>query len=71
MHAAKLIGRYEDWCDRGLPKDAAGRAQKHLRMAASAFAFLRAGYPVWLDRFSADAAHDAPSVLLGVGDLHE
>ena len=39
-------------------------------MAASAFAFLRGSYPVWLDRFATDAAHDAPPVPLGVGDLH-
>ena len=70
MHAAKLIERYEHWCDRSLPHDAAARAEKHRRMAASAFAFLRASYPVWLDRFGADPAHSAPEVPLGAGDLH-
>jgi Uncharacterized protein conserved in bacteria (DUF2252) len=70
MHAAKLIGRYERWCDRTVPFDPDARAVKHRRMAASAFAFLRGSYPVWLDRFGADAAHDAPPVPLGVGDLH-
>ena len=70
MHAAKLIGAYEEWCDRAIPSDAAARRDKHLRMAASAFAFLRGSYPVWLDRFGSDPAHDAPAVPLGVGDLH-
>jgi hypothetical protein len=70
MHAAKLIGRYERWCDRAVPFDLDARAAKHGRMAASAFAFLRGSYPVWLDRFRADAAHDAPPVPLGAGDLH-
>jgi Uncharacterized protein conserved in bacteria (DUF2252) len=70
VHAAKLIERYEHWCDRALPHDAAARAQKHLRMAASPFAFLRASYPVWLERFAADPAHAAPEVPLAVGDLH-
>jgi Uncharacterized protein conserved in bacteria (DUF2252) len=70
MHAAKLISSYEEWCDRAIPSDAAARREKHTRMAASAFAFLRGSYPVWLDRFGADAAHDAPPVPLSVGDLH-
>jgi len=70
VHAAKLIERYEHWCDRSLPHDAAARAEKHRRMAASPFAFLRASYPVWLDRFGADAAHSAPEVPFGAGDLH-
>jgi len=70
VHAAKLIERYEHWCDQALPFDAAARAEKHRRMAASPFAFLRASYPVWLDRFGSDPAHDAPGVPLGVGDLH-
>jgi Uncharacterized protein conserved in bacteria (DUF2252) len=70
VHAAKLIDRYERWCDRVLPFDAAARAEKHRRMAASAFAFLRASYPVWLDRFAVDPAHAAAPVPLGVGDLH-
>jgi hypothetical protein len=70
MHAAKLIGSYEEWCDRAIPSDPAARREKHTRMAASAFAFLRGSYPVWLDRFASDAAHDAPPVPLGVGDLH-
>lgn len=69
-HAAKLIGAYEEWCDRAIPSDPAARREKHTRMAASAFAFLRGSYPAWLDRFGADAAHDAPPVPLGVGDLH-
>jgi Uncharacterized protein conserved in bacteria (DUF2252) len=70
MHAANLIGSYEEWCDRAIPSDPAARREKHTRMAASAFAFLRGSYPVWLDRFATDAAHDAPPVPLGVGDLH-
>jgi hypothetical protein len=70
MHAAKLIGAYEEWCDRAISSDPAARREKHTRMAASAFAFLRGSYPVWLDRFATDAAHDAPPVPLGVGDLH-
>jgi hypothetical protein len=70
VHAAKLIERYEQWCDRALPHDAAARAEKHRRMAASPFAFLRASYPVWLDRFGADPAGSAPEVALGAGDLH-
>jgi Uncharacterized protein conserved in bacteria (DUF2252) len=70
MHTAKLIGSYEEWCDRAIPSDPAARREKHTRMAASAFAFLRGSYPVWLDRFATDAAHDAPPVPLGVGDLH-
>jgi hypothetical protein len=70
MHAAKLIGSYEQWCDRAIASDATARREKHTRMAASAFAFLRGSYPVWLDRFGADPAHDALAVPLGVGDLH-
>ncbi len=70
MHAAKLIGSYEEWCDCTIPFDPAARREKHTRMAASAFAFLRGSYPVWLDRFATDAAHKAPPVPLGVGDLH-
>ena len=70
MHAAKLIDRYERWCDRALAFDPHARAQKHRRMAASPFAFLRGSYPVWLDRFGADPVHDAALVPLGVGDLH-
>jgi Uncharacterized protein conserved in bacteria (DUF2252) len=70
MHAAKLLERYERWCDRALAFDPEARAQKHRRMAASPFAFLRGSYPVWLDRFGADAAHAAAIVPLGVGDLH-
>lgn len=37
MHAAKLIGRYERWCDRAVPFDPDARAVKQRRMAASAF----------------------------------
>ena len=70
MHAAKLIGSYEEWCDCTIPFDPAARREKHTRMAASAFAFLRGSYPVWLDRFATDAVHDAALVPLGVGDLH-
>jgi uncharacterized protein DUF2252 len=70
VHAAKLMERYERWCDRALPYDAAARAEKHRRMAASPFAFLRASYPVWLDRFAADPAHAAAQVPLAAGDLH-
>jgi hypothetical protein len=70
MHAATLIGAYEEWCDRAIPSDPAARREKHTRMAASAFAFLRGSYPVWLDRFATDTAHNAPPVPLGVGDLH-
>ena len=70
MHAAKLIDRYERWCDRALPSDPAARVEKHRRMAASPFAFLRGSYPVWLDRFAADPLHAATAVPLGAGDLH-
>ncbi|HEY3765277.1 MAG TPA: DUF2252 family protein, partial [Gaiellales bacterium] len=65
-----MIDRYERWCDRVLPFDGAARAEKHRRMSASPFAFLRASYPVWLDRFGSDAAHAMPAVPLAVGDLH-
>ena len=40
MHAAKVIGRYERWCDRAVPFDLDARAAKDRRMAASA----RAGH---------------------------
>jgi Uncharacterized protein conserved in bacteria (DUF2252) len=70
VHAAKLIDRYERWCDRALPSDPAARAEKHRRMAASPFAFLRGSYPVWLERFASDPLHAAAEVPLGAGDLH-
>src|SRR5712691_2257717 len=70
MHAAKLMRAYEGWCDGIAAFDEHARREKHERMAALRFAFLRAAYPVWVDRFAADPAADAETVPLGIGDLH-
>ena len=55
-----------------MPLIAADLRRKHERMAEDPFAFLRATFYVWIERWPAVCSElvDAPSVL-GVGDLHD
>jgi Uncharacterized protein conserved in bacteria (DUF2252) len=71
MSVVRAIHAYETWLDHHIQTDATGRAQRHQRMRANAFAFLRATYPRWLAQWRrrAGALADAP-VVLAVGDLH-
>jgi hypothetical protein len=66
----ETLAAYETWVDARIPTLAPARADKHARMAADPFAFLRAGYARWVQRMAALGA-DAPGpILLAVGDLH-
>ncbi len=70
IEASALLREYERWMDAALPADPAARADKHRRMAASPFAFLRASYPLWIDRLSGFELPSSPFVACGIGDLH-
>jgi hypothetical protein len=62
------LDQYESWLDASIPTDPIGRIEKHERMHANPFAFLRATYPRWLSQWHSDGA-DGPPVL-SVGDAH-
>ena len=71
MKIAKATARYEAWLGTHLVLLPADLALKHRRMRDEAFAFFRATYYRWAQRWpdvGAEAA-DAPDVL-AVGDLH-
>lgn len=71
MDIKKATRAYETWLARRMPLIAADLNRKHERMAEDPFAFLRATFYVWIDRWP-QVCPDlvrAPLVL-GVGDLH-
>lgn len=61
---------YEAWVDTRIPTVAAAREEKHQLMAASAFGFLRASYPRWVQRVRHVAPEPPGPLVSGVGDLH-
>jgi hypothetical protein len=71
MDIKQATRTYESWLGRHMPLIAADLRRKHERMAEDPFAFLRATFYVWIERWPAVCSElvDAPSVL-GVGDLH-
>ena len=71
MKIAKATARYEAWLGAQLALIPADLALKHQRMREEPFAFLRATYYRWAQRFPEACADltSAPEVL-AVGDLH-
>ena len=62
---------YEDWLARQTPLVSADLALKHARMSADRFAYFRATYYRWAERWPAVCPELASTpIVLGVGDLH-
>src|SRR5215510_12886692 len=73
MNIIRSTGAYERWLQKQLHGDVVKKDldEKHARMAADAFQFLRATYWRWAETILAicPELEDAPSVL-AVGDIH-
>ena len=72
-HAPDLLttlAAHEAWTDARIPTVASARVDKHARMAAAPFAFLRATYPRWAQRVAVLAADPPGPRVVAVGDLH-
>ena len=64
------LADHDAWTDARIPTLAAARADKHARMAADPFAFLRGSYPRWAQRVAVLAPDPPGPVGPAVGDLH-